>query len=323
MNPTENPAQPLTLEGFNVDAFLNEWLSVPDLNPNLNQEESATNSTANDPNNPFANILNASLSTIALRRSHLNTLYKYGFSRPDQMTMADLKSFIRKIREDKHVKDSYLATIITTLKLINPNITSAAKLNLKRKSKPHMITVEESQAIEELISESFSFLRNGTFTDTRIENDTKLAVVLTFLTNLRVNELKQLTLQDLERIKNKERILIKTKRNFDPISIVKFGNLFDSIYPFILRYISYRNSQISSDKLITIAPSGLNLTIKRFFMSKLNKNASYGLKIIRVYTTTKLIDSGNIGLAQALNRHSNVNVTLDNYNRPVTSNIQI
>lgn len=272
----------------------------------------------NQPNQPYANVKKISKNTLLLRQSHIYTLQRYGYD-PKTITVEDFNDFCKKIKEERNVKDSYLATIITTIRSLNPNINLSAKnLKLKRKNIPQILTQREINAIENLIENSIEHIRNGLFNGSKINSETKLAVILTFMTNLRINELLQLKISDLQRIKNQERIVIKVKRQFEPVSIVKFGKLFEQMYPYLMNYINYRASQENppSERLISISSSAINSNIKRILSPMIREHIKIGLRLIRIYTTTKLIDNNNINLAQIINRHANQNVTLDNYNKP-------
>lgn len=272
----------------------------------------------NSETTPYANVKKISKNTLLLRQSHIYTLQRYGYD-PKTITVQEFNRFCKQIKEDKNVKDSYLATIITTIRSLNPNLNISAKqLQLKRKNIPQILTKDELSAIENLIENSIEYIKNGLFSGSKINSETKLAIILTFMTNLRINELLQLKIDDLTRIKKQERVIIKVKRQFEPVSIVKFGKLFEQIYPYILNYINYRVAQEEnpSQRLISISSSAINSNIKRILSPMIRDHIKIGLRLIRIYTTTRLIDNNNIDLAQIINRHANQNVTLDNYNLP-------
>lgn len=313
-------AEQFQLEDFltNTNKISPNQNDLNDFNKEINSmNESEVFDLTNSSTTPYANSKKISKNTLLLRQSHIYTIQNYGYD-PKTMTKEEFKEFCTRIKADRNIKDSYLATIITTIRAINPTINISAKqLNLKRKNIPQILKLQETSAIESLITNSIEYIRSGIYNESKLNSETKLAIIMTFMTNLRISELLQLTIQDLNRIKNQERITIKVKRQFEPVSIIKFGKLFDDIYPSIIKYINYRNSQFNSNKLISISSSAINANIKRILSPSMRDHIKIGLRLIRIYTTTKLIDNNNIGLSQIINRHANQNVTLDNYNMPM------
>lgn len=277
----------------------------------------------NSPNCAYFDITKQALSTIKLRRSHLRKIESAGYN-VCEMTNDDVIDFIKQLQRSGKVKDSYLSTIISTIRSVNQNITITGKsLKLKRLSSKPSYSNNDVTAIKEFLKDSIIFLVTYQEPQTRSEFDAKLAAVLVFLTNLRASEILQLSITDLERIKNNQNINIKIKNRNLPLKIIKLDEIFNRLYPYIIENLARRNTIYDNDltseqktKVITTSIVAINSFIK--FQLTINSSKfseiKTGLQIIRKFTTSRFIENDLLSDAQNINRHRDQNVTIDNYN---------
>lgn len=264
--------------------------------------------------NQIRNLYALAPNTFQTQKSHINLLRKYGYD-IETLTESQVLKLVQKMRQSNK-SDSYISTVITTIRHLRKDLNvNGQQFSLKRNNTRKIMSKALIDAIKNLIIDSVEFIKNGTITETNIEADVYLAVVLVFLTNLRINEVLQLTRQNLTDIYENRQVNIKIKKRSKPMQILKLDLLFKNLYPQLLRFAD--NYQ-RFDRLIKSDPSNMNKLIKQKIIGETGEeNKQMGLKIIRIFNTTQMINDGEVDLARVFNRHRDVQTTVENYNYPL------
>lgn len=264
------------------------------------------------------NIIKSSNKSFIVKKSHEALLRKYNID-ISKVTNDEFISLLPTLKDK--LSDSYISTIISTIKLLNPDFTLTAKeLKLQRRTKLKTTCNNNPQlkeAIESLIRTSIDFIVSNNFINvSKTTIDAKIAIVTTFVTNLRAQEIKQLTISDLESIAAKQPVYIKIKKRNIPLKIVSFGQLYDLYWRNIQSTAQTRNKlfNINDDKLINVSIVAINTYIREYLIVKTGVISTYGLQILRKFNTTNLIELNEVVAAQALNRHKDIETTLEHYN---------
>ena len=137
-----------------------------------------------------------------------------------------------------------------------------------------------------------------------ILDNVSLAIAITVATNLRISEIKQLTLSHLHHMMRDEVVNIRTKKRSKGVVILAHKWLIEKIITLLITHAE-------SALIITISTSCLNKHIK---LKLADPTTVCGIQGIRKVNTTQLIKDGTITLAQTFNRHSNASTTQKYYN---------
>lgn len=160
--------------------------------------------------------------------------------------------------------------------------------------------------------------------------DAALAVLLTIATSLRIKELLQLRLSHMPDILANQQITIHSKSNKNVRSIAP-NNLLVYMFKVIQVLRPYVRNNIVSKSNRNIRPQierfndGYLLISSDDYMTKKLKDIAamagasntlktFGFNTFRRYITSTLIEGGGHYIAQAMNNHSSLNTTIDNYN---------
>lgn len=175
-------------------------------------------------------------------------------------------------------------------------------------------------------------------------------IILVFLTALRSNEVTQLSVHDLYKIKNKQVIYIRIKKKQKPVIVGIMQDFFDLVYPTLIYILAEAYDQIvpshrlnarfpmaidkenfinnphvsvlADTKLFSCHKSTLNKEIKEMY-EKVNggvcANESVGAQGVRCLILTELISIGDPEIAAYFTRHQNPLTTTTHYNEPSIS----
>lgn len=146
----------------------------------------------------------------------------------------------------------------------------------------------------------------------KVKYYTGLAVILTLMTNMRSNELQQVTLNNLRQMMNNEAVSIKIKKRQSFITVLANPDILKIIMPSLTR----RNQETLDSPLIKISTVSINKAFRNKLMETNNltdNNIKYGIQSIRKVNTTILISEDSVELAQVFNRHRNTDTTLQYY----------
>ncbi|KAG8148365.1 uncharacterized LOC118063714 [Chelonus insularis] len=218
-------------------------------------------------------------------------------------------------RPDKELSNAYINSIYSTMKRINPALsTSASKLGFPRKNRKTVIDdrLDLHHGIKQMLTTIIKYVANFTTVEPRkIESrrviDTIIASILTLLTNLRSTELFKLQLKHLEMISQDTPITINTKCQSHVITVMKIKPLYDLLYPKLKNIILSRELKFNLDyledpKSITRDESNIillsckNDTINKTFyelyirINQKRPNVTLGLKTIRSFNLTLMMD---------------------------------
>lgn len=254
----------------------------------------------------------------------------------------------------------YLNSIIRTmeLRILQQNLNLRIPEKIKNLRKRKRINKKRHHQYHETLKNVVFFalkqisqihqnkLSNGELI-TRSTLEAYVMIILVFMTALRSNEVTQLTIHDLYKIKNQMPIFIRIKKRQKPIVIGIMQDMFNLIYPTIIYILAEAYSQIlpnanisarfmtQQDKdtfllmphtspiadniLFSCHKSTLNKEIKNIYQ-KVNegkfKGESVGVQGIRSLVLTELISIGDPQIAQLFTRHQNSKTTTTFYNNP-------
>lgn len=177
-----------------------------------------------------------------------------------------------------------------------------------------------------------------------------IMIVLVFLTGLRSNEVTNLTIHDLYKIKHGLPVYVRIKKRLRPVVIGVIPDFYNKIYDLLmfilaegysqiipkgtlqirfsnerdkeLFLLSPHESAIKDNLVFTCHKSTLNKEIKEIF-AKVNGvervNESVGVQGVRGLVLTELINIGDVEIAALFTRHRNEKTTTEFYNNPNTS----
>lgn len=176
-----------------------------------------------------------------------------------------------------------------------------------------------------------------------------VVIILVFLTALRSNEISQLTIHDLYKIKMKLPIYIRIKKRNKPVVVSVVTDFYELIYPKIIyvlaeaydnmdikqivkttprftapddkeRFLNSSHTSSIKDALVfTCHKSTLNKEIKDIYRKANKKNysaESVGPQAIRGLVLTELINMGDPQIAALFTRHQKPSTTMNYYNFP-------
>lgn len=130
-------------------------------------------------------------------------------------------------------------------------------------------------------------------------------IILCICTNLRMNELKQLTRSSLMSVLKGERVRIRIKKRARFMRVLYIKSILEKYLKFLLS-----NAPRDDDRIVTISRSSLN---KRLRQELLERGASndelFGIQCLRVFNTTRLIANLPLSLVARFNRHRRMETT--------------
>jgi hypothetical protein len=292
-----------------------------------------------------ASIDTATLSDTTLRSmvSHIRLLKRNGIPiKRETFISTDPLKILHGLKDmkDKPLQDQYKRQIAMTIKRLYPDL----KFSLGELSKhpyqgsTRLTSVSFNHNIRKIVDFASEFVKTvtqqGDLRDLGTY-DTCLSVLLTLVTSLRISEILDLQMTDLESIEKDKPIYIRTKGNRNVarrivpnelllmlILIIKsqrpkvekfMNNSYNEStarnhirkHRLIEQYVIISSSDFMRKKLREIAASLIDSSKNDF---------PIGFNVFRKYVTTMLVEKGGEKLAQAMNNHSSVNTTLDYYN---------
>lgn len=220
------------------------------------------------------------------------------------------------LKLDKY-KKSTLKQLATTIKMTNPNkfknLPSRIKRHLdkngdmelgvkKKTNNGNVYTRKTNDAIDLLFrrvtSNPYEFPVIGK------------VLIITLCTNLRLGEILQLRLADMENIMNGRPVSLKIKKRKSVVTVVPILVIYKKFYKFLTGdlksldslVVKYSQSYINTE---------LRKTLKNFGASDVDK---LGVQSLRKFNTSKLLQQTTVQNVANFNRHRNVDTTLRFYN---------
>ena len=303
----------------------------------------------NKPENVFINKSKMRESSYRKHDNVRNRLTKLGISYTnlnDDNIGERMKEIAKKLKTiKKNISNSYLSSIFSTLKHLNPDITKrAVEFGYTRVNKSMLIKNGDTflQDIELIIKYCIDKLQMYFKTPNKIyiprtipmvEANMYLAVTLVLVTNLRSDEVSKLTIDYLNKIKNNKPIPLRIKYRTTSMLLPKIEPQFTELYPYWLNVIAsmqgnIRNTtnyedilQDGETKIITCSSDAINKRMRQLYVIICGKQLTFqlGLKAIKQYSISKLINVNEPALAASLNRHKSQSTTYG-YNIPNTQN---
>ncbi|CAD6220565.1 GSCOCT00011558001.2-RA-CDS [Cotesia congregata] len=314
-------------------------------------DHNGSTSSVNDGNtfnvnsHPFIDELKYHSSTLKTHNAHLKKLQKLGInllSLTDETINDQLMQIKKSGADSKELSNNYINGIYATIRRLRPSLTKTRReLGLHLQNNPNSIYRDQDTfmgTMKMLLDIVKDITETNILECTRLRPrrivDTQIAIVLTLLTNLRSSELMQLQVKHINMIDRELPLSIQTKHRNTSIKILRMGKLFDGLYPQIVKLALHRdklyNSTTNSNFSVTIKQNTvvqntflisckidtINKVLREFYERSNKKKPPYalGLKSIRTLNTTIMITHNELLLAQTLNRHRDLNVTLKHYN---------
>lgn len=296
-----------------------------------------------------------SISTINVQRSMMKWVDKFILILSTRGTEALLKEI-----SDVNFSVGYLNSILRMmelkivtdeLKLVIPEAITKLRKRKRVEKKRHSVYYEGVRKMVIFVLKQVSDIRQYKLTNgdliVRARLEAYVMIILVFLTALRSNEVTQLTIHDLYKIKQKLPVYIKIKKRKRPVVIGIVPDLFELMYPLLIYIIAEGYDQIiPNDKLairfptshdksqFLVAPhespirdnrlfschkSTLNKEIKEIY-TKVNgmehSKEPIGVQGVRKLILTELINVGDPEIAAYFTRHQNPSTTVNFYNYP-------
>nr|CAR40190.1 putative VLF-1 protein [Chelonus inanitus] len=296
-----------------------------------------------DFNLPYYDQLAYRPSTIKTHEAHLKKLKQLNIvvSKITNNNVEEVLKYIQKSSPSgKEFSIAYINSIYASIKRENPNVTKHIEYLDRYQSNPLAVNDEKIlDGMKNLIIDTVKNVRDfvdGKYTEMESKRliDTRLAILLTLLTNLRSSELLQLRIKHLHMIDREQTVSIRAKHRIESIKILKMGKLFDLLYPMIIKVVMKRdkldqhcslndlinntinNSEYNEVLLISSQSDSINKTLRELYanVNQSEPSTALGLKIIRSLNTTLMVQHNELALAQNINRHKDINVTLRHYN---------
>lgn len=275
-------------------------------------------------------------------RSHLNLIRYNGISLTrDYVQRHDMNEMLDglKTRKREPLKAEYKVQIAATLKrLYGQDMTIDVNVyrNDVLRNKPHAENYEMMEKIKKMIDHAAEYMRNvefeNSFGDRLASYEAALAVLMSCATSHRINELHQLTIQNLKDILMHKPIFLHSKghRSSTTRCDIVPNRLLVSCIKFIMqnrqsvlrgarihersnRYPDYTEARITGDNVFMTSVSQLRRAVKQLAISFSLDIENLGFNKFRKYITSVLVDGGGHSLAQFINAHSNVDTTITNY----------
>lgn len=187
---------------------------------------------------------------------------------------------------------------------LNKNLNNNREFNMLDKNQEHCICdtiahfVNFFSTIDSLNDKEFNLL----IKNSKVDYYTGLAVILTLITNMRSNEIKQITLNNLRQMMNNEAVSIKIKKRQTYLTVLVNSDLLKTLMPSLVR----RNHATDDEPLIKVSIVSINKSFRIKLMELMNKpnnDLRYGLHTIRKINTTILMADDLVEMAQVFNRH--------------------
>ncbi|KAE9522041.1 hypothetical protein AGLY_017561 [Aphis glycines] len=285
-------------------------------------------------------------------RSHLNLLRRNGVELSRNLVeTSDINELLDGLKNtrDEKLSPVYKVQIAATLKRLYGAKTMQLDMTpylaqIKRRPS-NMENSEYMDGLKELIKKSAEILMHLHEQPTLSEDlslyDAALATIMTSCTSRRISELHQLTMSDLDLILENRPIFIHvkgkksttTRCDIVPNDILTAcitsakrnrAKLVAAVNAsrFANRHPEYRTDRLRDNYVFVTSVSQLRKRLKQFAVMFSVNLSNLGFNRFRKYITTLLIGGGGHTLAQFVNAHSNVNMTITNYDLGTKNTIE-
>lgn len=302
---------------------------------------------------------NLSAATVATDKSIIKRLEAAGIFidkiEPEALGGLLRRNFKRKIGENstEPYSDAYMSNVVCAIRRRGKNRYSEQtpfKLGYKRSSYNSLLvhpnSIPHIRTVHEYFLNALSNLKGmemSTIDMTTAALDTIISVGIVTSTQMRAGMLGQLTIAHLDSIQNGRILPVRGKKQHIPQ--VKYINqtLYNSMLPSILSALAIRDRYFegrgksrddvedfittgyknSTRRLIRSHPSAIVKNIREIFALLIGEAPAVplGLKIFRTLTTTQLLSSGFVDVAQSVNGHAHSSTTVTKYNAPEMSKV--
>lgn len=276
-------------------------------------------------------------STMRSIASHIRILERNGITLTEDNLTQNTSKMLDTLRDKQNqpLTESYKRQIGMTIKRLFPghNI-DLSKYNISRNplARTRLQSPDFTIQISKVLDTASVYLKKA-YASNILEDlamyDTCHAILLSCSTSLRINEILQLRMLEMEQIKNNKPINIKNKHHTGA-RVVAPNDLLLSIF----RGITANRQKVADAIRRRSDPTTLRHHTERFeagclitssedyMRKKLHVLAAtnhlltmkLGFNSFRKYITTTLVEGGGHLAAQAMNNHSTLNMTLDHYN---------
>lgn len=294
--------------------------------------------------NSVFNALKYSQATVRSRVSHIKLLEynNVDLSRADNFTDdRQVRTLLNslKTKRDVEISEAYKRQIAMTIKRMFPHSTFQPSKIFKKSAykETRNSSSDFIKNIHTLIKNAGLYL-NGVQKDKTIDNtgmyDMCVAILITCSTSLRINEIMQLRLSDIERIRENTPLNIKSKSRGQTLRRIAINDVLNNVFNLILiqrqwyvHFLNtpdfkrlndqsqrYRLNRVSNDYILCTSISGMRVKLREFAAMADMDIPYLGFNAFRKFITSLLLSKGGFAVAQSMNNHSNLNTTLDHYN---------
>lgn len=280
-------------------------------------------------------------STIRSLQSHLATLERNNIELTEEALTHNIHNTLDRLVDihGNRLKSSYKRQIGMSIKRLFPNAhidlspyNDHRRIRGNLQQKTRLAKPDFTRNIRLIIEAASVYLRD-THQTKRIESlamyDTCIAIILSCSTSLRIDELYQLNLSDLWKIQKNEPIVISSKRHQGVRMVASNNLLLDLIEgivamrPKVQLIIESRiDRAIRLKQIERFQRENVLITSIDFMRKKMHELAAanhinipqLGFNSFRKYITTTLVEGGGHAVAQAMNNHTSLDMTLGHYN---------
>lgn len=291
-----------------------------------------------------------SSATVECMVSHINLLKRNEVPITKAALTADPVRLLDSLvtGKGKRLTPLYKLQIAATLRRMYPNDISidSRKYNTARKSKATRASSKPfMQAVRRIIDAASVIIKRAHAED-EIDDlatyDTALVVLLSSCTSMRVSELYQLKITDIETIRRNEPVVVHSKgARAGRRRVVSPNDLLLTVLAAVQeqrekaeraaenslatnRSPRYKAQRVSARFILLTSISHIRRKLKEIaasfgvhlsFADGINEPDGHtmGFNAFRKYITTMLVDGGGHTVAQSMNNHTNLNTTLSNY----------
>lgn len=292
--------------------------------------------------------LRLSSATVESMVSHVNLLKRNNVPITKEALTADPVRLLDSLvtGKGKRLTPLYKLQIAATLRRMYPNDVSIdlRKYNTARKSKATRVSSQPfMQAIRRII-DAASVIVKQAYVQDEIDDlatyDTALVVLLSSCTSMRVSELYQLKIADMETIRRNEPVVVHSKgARAGRRRVISPNDLLLTVFSAVQeqrekaersaanslatnRSPRYKAQRVSAHFILLTSVSHMRRKLKEIAASfgvhladgpNEPDGHTMGFNAFRKYITTMLVDGGGHTVAQSINNHTNLNTTLSNY----------
>lgn len=294
--------------------------------------------------NSVFNALKYSQATVRSRVSHIKLLEYNNVDMSDPSNFTDdqqIRTLLNSLKTKRNIKisEAYKRQIAITLKRMFPNSTFQPSRIFKKTAykETRNSSADFIKRIHTLIKNAGLYL-NGVQHDKRIDNtvmyDVCVAMLITCSTSLRISEIMQLRLSDIEKIRKNTPLNIRSKSRGQTLRRIAINDVLNNVFNLILVqrqwYVNYLNTpefkrindqsqryrldRVANNYILCSSISGMRVKLREFAAIGDTEIPYLGFNAFRKFITSLLLSKGAFNVAQSMNNHSNLNTTLDHYN---------